>query len=305
MPADNAEPAVSRKSAEKERRILEQTELQAAQEAQEAILHDNQTALDSISKRVTAIEETQQRDWQTQVQQHDKFTKIQTQMLQQQQVMHQFDQDELDMQAGECNKNRRREQEAEHQHAEVLQRLHALEKNSGKTKQQENTVTTLPDEHEVQQHSLSNVTPTVDTDTGTVSAGAQHKRDEVDAPEKVADRKVSEVTENAYVREHRATGADTETGTTGAHRKADEMNTDAETFRNEGIRTPTEDTQPHLADRTAAGTLEYSEILGIMKQMNDRTTAQVALAHDQSENVENKLSELTKKLDKVTHGMEE
>ena len=72
MPADNAEPAVSRKSAEKERRIAEQTELQAAQEAQEAILHDNQTALDSISKRVTTIEETQQHDWQTQVQQHDK-----------------------------------------------------------------------------------------------------------------------------------------------------------------------------------------------------------------------------------------
>ena len=83
------------------------------------------------------------------------------------------------------------------------------------------------------------------------------------------------------------------------------MNTDAETFRNEGIRTPTEDTQPHPADSTAAGTLECSEILGIMKQMHERTTAQAALAHEQSEEVENKLSELTKKLDKVTHVMEE
>jgi len=305
MLADNAEAAVNRKSAEKERRTAEQTELQAAQEAQEAILHDSQTALDSISNRVTAIEETQQRDWQTQVQQHDKITKIQKQMLQQQQVRHQYDQDALDMQAGEYNTNRQREQEAEQRHAEVLQRLHALEKNSSKTKRQENTVTTLPDEHEVQQHSPSNATPTVDTDTGTVSAGAQHKRDEEDAPEKVADRKVNKVTENDYVREHRATEADTETETIGAHRKANEMNVDAKTFRNEGIRTPTEDTQPHPADSTAAGTLEYIEILGIMKQIHERTTAQAALAHEQSEKVENKLSELTKKLDKVTHVMEE
>jgi len=83
MLANNAEAEVSRKSAEKERRTVEQTKLQAAQEAQEAILHDIQTALDSISKRITVIEETQQRDWQTQVQQHDKITRIQTQMLQQ------------------------------------------------------------------------------------------------------------------------------------------------------------------------------------------------------------------------------
>ena len=61
------------------------------QEAQEAIIHDIQTALDSISKRVTAIEETQQRDWHTQVQQHDKITKIKAQMLQQQQVMQQYE----------------------------------------------------------------------------------------------------------------------------------------------------------------------------------------------------------------------
>jgi len=40
MLANNAEAEVSRKSAEKEHRTVEQTELQAAQEAQEAILHD-------------------------------------------------------------------------------------------------------------------------------------------------------------------------------------------------------------------------------------------------------------------------
>ena len=184
MLAENAEAAVSRKPAEKEHRTSEQTELQTAQEAQEAILHDVQTALDSICNCVTVIEETQQRDWQTQVQQHDKITKIQKQMLQQQQVMHQYDQDALDMQAAEYNKICQREQEAEKRHAEVLQRLHALEKNSSETKWQENTVTTLPDEREVEQHSPSNATPRVDTDTGTVSAGAQHNRDEVDAPEK-------------------------------------------------------------------------------------------------------------------------
>ena len=88
MLTDNAEAEVSRKSAEKERRTVEQAELQAAQEAQEAILHDIQTALDSISKRAIAIEETRQRDWHTQVQQHDKITKIKTQMLQQQQAMY-------------------------------------------------------------------------------------------------------------------------------------------------------------------------------------------------------------------------
>jgi len=42
-----------------------------------------------------------------------------------------------------------------------------------------------------------------------------------------------------------------------------------------------------------------------MKQIHKRTTVQAALAHEQSEKVENKLSELTKKLDKVTHVMEE
>jgi len=120
MLANNAEADVSRKSAEKEHRTVEQTELQAAQEAQEAILHDIQTALDSISKRVTAIEETQQRDWQTQVQQHDKITKIQTQMLQQQQAIQQYEWDALNIQTGE--------QEPVQQHAEVFQRLHTLEK---------------------------------------------------------------------------------------------------------------------------------------------------------------------------------
>jgi len=42
-----------------------------------------------------------------------------------------------------------------------------------------------------------------------------------------------------------------------------------------------------------------------MKQMYERTTAQVELAHEQSEKVENKLSEVIKKLDKVTQVMEE
>jgi len=100
MLADNAAAEVSRKSTEKERRTVEQTELQTAQEAQQAILHKIETAVDSISKRVTAIEETQQCDWQTQVQQHDKITKIETQILQQQQVMQQYEQDALNVQAG-------------------------------------------------------------------------------------------------------------------------------------------------------------------------------------------------------------
>ena len=137
------------------------------------------------------------------------------------------------MQVGEETKHRQREQEVEQRHAEVLQRLHALEKKSSETIRQENTATTLHDEREVQQHSPPNETVTADTDTGTVSAAAQHKRDEVDAAEKVADGKVNAVTENNCVREHRATGADTETETTGAHSKAGEMNTDAETFRND------------------------------------------------------------------------
>jgi len=202
MLAKNAEAEMSRKSAEKERRTVEQTELQSAQEAQEAILHDIQTALDSISKRVTAIEETQQRDWQTQVQHHDKITKIQTQMLQQQQAMHRYEKDALDMQAGEQKQNRQREQGAAQRHAEVLQRLHALEKKLSKTKRQENTNTTQHDEHEVQQHSPPYATATTDTDTGTVSAAAQHKRDEVDVPVKVAGGKVNAETQNDYVREH-------------------------------------------------------------------------------------------------------
>ena len=49
-------------------------------------------------------------------------------MLQQQQAMHRCKKDALDMQAGEQKQNRQREQEAVQQHAEVLQRLHALEK---------------------------------------------------------------------------------------------------------------------------------------------------------------------------------
>jgi len=70
-------------------------------------------------------------------------------------------------------------------------------------------------------------------------------------------------------------------------------------------RAPTEDARPHLAGNTASGTLEFSELLGIMKQMQERTTAQAALAHGMSEKLKNKPSELTKKLDEVTHVMEE
>jgi len=57
-----------------------------------------------------------------------KLPKIKKQMLQQQQVIHQYNQDVLDMQAGEYNKNRQHEQEAEQRHAEVLQRIHAIER---------------------------------------------------------------------------------------------------------------------------------------------------------------------------------
>jgi len=202
MLANNAEAEVSRKSAEKERRTVEQTELQATQEAQEAILHDIQTALDSIPKRVTAIEETQQRDWQTQVQQHDKITKIQHRCC---------------SNSRQCTGTRRT-----HSTCRQVSRNNTVgtskKQNSGmqkycsdftrskrnrKTKQQENTGTTQHDEHEVQHHSLPNATATVDTDTGTVSAAAQHKRDEMDVPEKVAGGKVNAETQNDYVREHR------------------------------------------------------------------------------------------------------
>jgi len=54
--AHNAEAEVSRKSAEKECRTVEQTERQTAQTAQQVFLYNIHTALDSISKRVTEIE---------------------------------------------------------------------------------------------------------------------------------------------------------------------------------------------------------------------------------------------------------
>jgi len=167
---------------------------------------------------------------------------------------------------------------------------------------------TQHDEHKVQQHSPPNATVTVDTDAGTVSAGARHKRDEVDVPEKVAGGNVNAETQTDYVREHRANGADTETATTGAHSNVGEMNADAKTMRNKGIRIPTEDTQPHPAGNTAACSLDCSVLLpdlGIMKQIQKSTTAQAALAHEQSETLKNKLSELTTKLDEVTQVMEE
>jgi len=111
--ADNAEAEASRKSAEKERRTVEQTERQAAQAAQQAIWHDIHITLDSIFTRFTAIEETQQRDWQTQLQQYDKIQKIETQMLQQQLAMQHYERYALNIQAGDSwqNKIRQREQE--------------------------------------------------------------------------------------------------------------------------------------------------------------------------------------------------
>jgi len=41
-------------------------------------------------------------------------------MLQQQQAMHRYEKDALDMQAGEQKKNRQRKQEAAQRHAEVV-----------------------------------------------------------------------------------------------------------------------------------------------------------------------------------------
>jgi len=157
MFADNAKAEVSRKSAEKERHTVEQRERQAAQAAQQAILHNIHTALASIFKRVTVIEEIQQRDWQTQVQQHDKIKQIETQMLQHQQAMQQYERDALNIQAGEQNKIRQREQEPVQRHAEVFQQLHTLEKAGQQqlekqwteTKGQDKTAPALHNELEV------------------------------------------------------------------------------------------------------------------------------------------------------------
>jgi len=263
----------------------------AAQVAQQDILQKIHTALDSNSKRVTELEETQQREIQ----------KMETRIMKQQQAMEQYMRDALEMQAGEQTKNCQREQESEQQHAAALQRLHALEKKSSETKWQENTATTLLEELEVQKHCPPNATATADTDTGTVSAAAQHKRDEVDAPQQVAYGKVSVVIEDDHVTMYKATGTDAE-----VYSEVGEMITAAATTsRTEGIHAPTEDAQPHLAGNAAAGTLEHSELMGIMDQMQERTTAQAALAHEHIEKLENKLRELTKKLDEVTHVMEE
>jgi len=91
---------------------VEQTERQAAQVAQHAIMQNIHTALESISKRVTGLEEAQQRDWQTQVQQRNKIKKIDTQMMHQQQAMQQYERDALYIQASENIKIRQCEQEA-------------------------------------------------------------------------------------------------------------------------------------------------------------------------------------------------
>ena len=56
------------------------------------------TALEVFSMRVTGIEETLQRDWQTQVQQRDRVQQIETQMMQPQEAMCGWD--ALNIQAG-------------------------------------------------------------------------------------------------------------------------------------------------------------------------------------------------------------
>ena len=66
----------------------------------------------------------------------------------------------------------------------------------------------------------------------SVPTGAQHKTDEVDSPEQVANRKVSVATEDSHATVHQATDADTE-----VHSEAGEMiAAAATTFRTEGIR---------------------------------------------------------------------
>jgi len=64
---DNTEAEASRTSAEKERHTVVQTERQEAQIEQQAILRDIHSVLDCITKPVTGIKATQQRDWKTQV----------------------------------------------------------------------------------------------------------------------------------------------------------------------------------------------------------------------------------------------
>ena len=83
MFVDNAdsEAEASHKSAKKESRTVEQTERQVTQAGQQAIFQDIHATIDRIYKSVTSKEETQQRNWQTQVQQQEQIKKIETQML--------------------------------------------------------------------------------------------------------------------------------------------------------------------------------------------------------------------------------
>ena len=248
------------------------------------------TALEVFSMRVTGIEETLQRDWQTQVQQRDRVQQIETQMMQPQEAMCGWD--ALNIQAGEQNRISQSKHETVQWQVEVIQRLHTLEKAGEQqmerqwteTKGQDNTTPALHNKREVK----TSATKIVDTDTVSVSAGAQHKRDEVDATEKVTDGMISPTTEDDYARVHRATAAHTETEVTGAHSKdseAREMDAAAATsFINEGLRNPTEDVQPHQAGISTACTLDYN-LSGIMKQMLERTPAHAARAHDQSKKV--------------------
>mmetsp|Transcript_26666 Transcript_26666/g.39208 ORF Transcript_26666/g.39208 Transcript_26666/m.39208 type:complete len:190 (-) Transcript_26666:224-793(-) len=171
MLADSAETEVSRISKEKEQHTVEQTERQVAQAAHQATLHNIHTALDSISKRVTVIEETQQRDWQTLVQQHNNIAKIETQLC---------------SNSRQCSSTR----------------------GTHSTYRQVNTV--------------------------SVSTRAQHERDKVDAPERVADGKVRVAKEDDLVTVHKANGEGTE-----VHSEAGDMNVATPTtFRSKGIHAP-------------------------------------------------------------------
>ena len=87
--------------------------------------------------------------------------------------MQQYEWDALNIQTGD--------QEPVHQHAEVFQRLHTLEKAGQQqlenqwteTKEQDKTAPTIYNEREVQQHNPPSAT---DTDTVSVPTRAQRKK---------------------------------------------------------------------------------------------------------------------------------
>lgn len=181
-----------------------------------------------------------------------------TQSMQLQQRMEQYKRYALDIQADEQTKIHQREQEAEKRYAEIMQRLHALEHKSSESQRQENIATTL---HEIQQHSPPRATATTDTDTRSVSAAARHKRDEVDAPEKDADEKVSAATQNDYERVQRSTGAAPETETTagGEDSRHTHVKDSSDSTIEEG--TPSADVETLLRDRPSTGVTE-TEVAG-------------------------------------------